>query len=287
MTLNSKPKTIIIAGPTASGKTRFSVELALATEAEIINADSMQIYRGMDIGTAKPTVEERKGIPHHLLDVVDPDEPFNAAAFRSMALPIAGEIGRRDRVNFVVGGTGLYIKALLGGLFSCPPADMELRNQLNQEWETLGPVRLYERLKRQDPASVSKIHPNDRIRVLRALEIMHLTHQLPSALIESHGFAEHVLTPLKIYLNREREDLYHRINKRCEAMVEAGLARETEGLLNKGYSSALKPMKAIGYRHMVRYLKGDWSMAEALEKLKRDTRRYAKRQVTWFKADPE
>jgi tRNA dimethylallyltransferase len=243
--MNKKPKVVVISGPTASGKTSIGVDLALAFNGEIINADSMQVYRGMDVGTAKPTPEEQKGIPHHLLDVVDPDEEFNAATYNSMAIPKITEIGSRERSCFVVGGTGLYIKGLLDGLFECPPADMELRESLRRECESLGPAILHERLTNLDPESANKIHPNDRVRIIRALEIIHLTNRRPSDLTR------------------------------------------TESLLRKGYSPDLKPMKAIGYRHIIKYLKGDWSLDEAISELQKDTRRYAKRQLTWFRADPE
>ena len=280
-------KVVVIVGPTASGKSRLSVELALALGGEIINADSMQVYRYMDIGTAKPTFEQQKGIPHHLLGVVDPEEQFNAAIYRSMAFPLVTDIGVRGKTCFVVGGTGLYIKSLLDGLFQCPSADLELRESLRNECEVYGLVQLYERLKQLDPEAARKIHPNDRVRITRALEIIHMTNNRPSDLSRQHGFRNRALNALKLCLEVERKQLYHRINERSVAMIEAGLADETEGLLSRGYSPDLKPMKAIGYRHMVKYLKGDWSLAEAIYNLQRDTRRYAKRQLTWFRADPE
>ena len=285
--MNKRPKVVIISGPTASGKTSLGVDLALAFNGEIINADSMQVYRGMDVGTAKPTPEDQKGIPHHLLDVVEPDEDFNAAAYRLMSLPVITEIGSRGKSCFVVGGTGLYIKGLLDGLFECPPADMELRESLRRECESLGPEILHERLNNLDPESANKIHPNDRVRIMRALEIIHLTNRRPSDLTREHAFGDRTLNALKLCLKVDREELYNRIDKRSVAMVEAGLVQETEGLLRKGYSPDLKPMKAIGYRHMIAYLKGDWSLDEAISELQKDTRRYAKRQLTWFRADPE
>jgi tRNA dimethylallyltransferase len=287
LSAEDKPKVIVIAGPTASGKTGLGVGLALALQGEIINADSMQVYRGMDIGTAKPTAEERKGVPHHLLDVVDPDEKFNAALYRSMALDIVRDIGSRGRVCLVVGGTGLYIKSLLGGLFQCPPAEPELRESLRRECEAYGSRTLHERLKRLDPESARVIHPNDRARIIRALEVIQITNRNPSDLTREHRFMERPLRPLKLCVRIEREELYHRINERSVAMIEAGLLEETEELLHRGYSPDLKPMKAIGYRHAVMYLKGDWSRSETISKLQRDTRRYAKRQLTWFRADPE
>lgn len=285
--MKEQQKIVIIAGPTASGKSSLGVELALSLGGEIINADSMQVYRGMDVGTAKPTLEEQKGIPHHLLDVVDPDEDFNAATFRSMALALVREICSRGKICLVVGGTGLYIKALLGGLFRSPPADPRLRETLRLECDNHGSTRLYERLKLLDPESASRVHPNDKVRIIRSLEIIHLTNRRPSELSREHGFRDRALGALKLCLKINREELYHRINRRSAAMLRAGLVGETESLLSKGYSSQLKPMKSIGYRHIVKYLEGTWSLAEATRNLQRDTRRYAKRQLTWFRADPE
>ncbi len=281
------PRCLIIAGPTATGKTSLSVALAEALNGEIVNADSMQVYRGMNIGTAKPTLEEQKGIAHHLLDVVDPDELFNAAVYRTMALPVVSDIVSRKKTCLVTGGTGLYLKALAGGLFQCPAGDSEFRAALNRECDISGTVPLYERLKQNDPAAAERIHPNDRVRMIRALEILHLTHRRASDMILSHGFSDASLQPLKICLHMDRDALYQRINERSIAMVNAGLVEETERLLSKGYAPDLKPMTAIGYRHMIHYLQGTWSLDEAVSKLQRDTRRYAKRQLTWFKADPE
>lgn len=285
--MKEQQKVVIIAGPTASGKSSLGVELALSLGGEILNADSMQVYRGMDVGTAKPTLEEQKGIPHHLLDVVDPDEDFSAATFRSMALALVREICSRGKICLVVGGTGLYIKALLGGLLRSPPADPRLRETLRLECDNHGSTRLYERLKLLDPESASRVHPNDKVRIIRSLEIIHLTNRRPSELSREHGFRDRALGALKLCLKINREELYHRINRRSAAMLRAGLVGETESLLSKGYSSQLKPMKSIGYRHIVKYLEGTWSLAEATRNLQRDTRRYAKRQLTWFRADPE
>jgi tRNA dimethylallyltransferase len=287
MTNNSGPKVIVIAGPTASGKTSLGVELALALGGEIVNADSMQVYRRMDIGTAKPTSEEQKGVAHHLMDVVDPDEEYNAAMYRSMALPIITDILSRRKMCFVVGGTGLYIKSLLSGLFECPPADPELRESLYRECDLLGTGKLHERLKHLDPESAGKIHPNDRVRLIRALEIIQLTNRLPSALSGEHGFRDSHLNALMLCMKVSREQLYERINKRSVSMVEGGLVEETENLLMQGYSPDLKPMKAIGYRHIIRHLKREWTLIEAINRIQRDTRRYAKRQITWFRADPD
>jgi tRNA dimethylallyltransferase len=280
-------KLVVITGPTASGKSSVAVELALHFDGEIVNADSMQVYRGMDVGTAKLGASERRGVPHHLIDVVDPDAEFNAAAYHSLAMPLLRDITSRQKICFVVGGTGLYIKILLGGLLRCPPVDVELRKMLHQEYEEKGSPFLHKRLSVLDPASASRIHLNDKVRILRALEVIYLTRRRLSSMIQDHGFREKPFQPLKICLQMGREQLYHRINERCLRMVENGLVREVAELLSKGYSSGLKSMKALGYRHMVQYLEGAWDLDRATHQLQIDTRRYAKRQLTWFRADPE
>ncbi|MCF8142453.1 MAG: tRNA (adenosine(37)-N6)-dimethylallyltransferase MiaA [Deltaproteobacteria bacterium] len=287
MSNERRPKIVVIAGPTASGKSGFAVSLAHSLSGEIVNADSMQVYQGMDIGTAKPTPEEQGGIPHHLLDVVRPDEPFNAAIYRSKALSAVTDICSRGKPCLVVGGTGLYIRALVGGLMKAPPSDPTVREALCRECDLSGPARLHERLTGLDPQCAAAIHPNDRIRIIRALEIIHISDRLSSDIMKGHGFREPSLDALKICLNVDRETLYHRIDKRTVKMADMGLLEETRHLLEKGYSPDLRPMKAIGYRHMVRHLKGEWSFEEAIHTLKRDTRRYAKRQFTWFRAEPE
>ena len=285
MTKDKRPKVIVIAGPTASGKTALAVALARSLSGEIVNADSMQVYRGMDIGTAKPTHKEQRGIPHHLLDVVNPDEDFNAAIYRRMALPIVNEICSKGKTCLVVGGTGLYIRGLIGGLMESPPSDPELRERLRMECEIHGTAKLHEKLEGLDPERAESIHPNDGVRIIRAIEINSLSDLRSSDLMKRHGFRERSLNALKLCLDVDREDLYHRINERSVKMAEKGLIQETRDLLKKGYSTDLKSMKAIGYRHMIRYLQGEWSLEETITILKRDTRRYAKRQLTWFKAE--
>jgi tRNA dimethylallyltransferase len=282
-----KQKIIVITGPTASGKSSVAIELARLFDGEIVNADSMQVYRGMDVGTAKLPVPERKGIPHHLIDVVNPDEEFNAAIYQSKALPLMEGMAARGKLPFVVGGTGLYIKTLLCGLLDHPHPEPGLRESLLKEWEQHGSYSLRESLKSLDPESAQRIHPHDKVRILRALEIIRLTGKPLSSLIRKHGFREKLFVACKICLQMEREHLYHRINARTVAMIEEGLPKETETLLGKGYSPELKPMKSLGYRQMVKYLAGEWSLNEAVSQLKRDTRRYAKRQLTWFRGDPE
>jgi len=286
MSEDKRPKVIVIAGPTASGKTALAVALARSLSGEIVNADSMQVYRGMDIGTAKPTHKEQRGIPHHLLDVVNPDEDFNAAIYRRMALPIVNEICSKGKTCLVVGGTGLYIRGLIGGLMESPPSDPELRERLRKECEVHGTAKLHEKLESLDPERAEGIHPNDGVRIIRAIEINYLSDLRSSDLMKRHGFRDRSLNALKLCLHMDKEELYRRINERSVKMAEKGLIEETRDLLNKGYSPDLNSMKAIGYRHMIRYLQGEWSLEETIAKLKRDTRRYAKRQLTWFRAEP-
>jgi tRNA dimethylallyltransferase len=282
-----KPKIVILCGPTASGKSALGIALALRFEAEIVNADSMQVYRGLDIGTAKPGAEERGLVRHHLLDLVAPDELFNAALYRKAAMPVIAEIGSRGKVPLLIGGTGLYIKTLLGGLLPCAPINPDLRQTLQQECREHGPEILYERLKALDPQAALKIHCRDRIRIIRALEIIQSSGRLFSAQVAEHHFQENPFQALKVGLHLEREELYQRINQRCLHMIETGLLAETKALLEHGYRPDLKSLKSIGYRHMIQYLRGDYSWDRAIFDFQADTRRYAKRQITWFRADSE
>jgi len=284
--IDGKPKLVVIAGPTASGKSSLATEMAVCFGGEIVNADSMQVYRGMDVGTAKPSIIERRGVPHHLFDVVDPDEDFNAAIFRSLAIPIIKDLRERNKKCFIVGGTGLYIKSLLGGLIYCPPSDSVYRGKLQKQAEKKGTAALHKRLAELDPESACKIHPNDKVRIIRALEIIHLTKKTLSSLTLDHGFQNMAFEALKISLQTSRERLYHRINERCLIMMRRGLVKETKDLLDNGYPSNIKPMKAIGYRHVIQLLKGNWDLNETVNQFQRDTRRYAKRQLTWFRMDP-
>lgn len=282
-----RPKLLIVSGPTCSGKSVLAVKLAQLLGAEIISADSMQVYRGMDIGTAKLPMSERKGICHHLIDIVAPDQEFNAALFFLHALPVIEELRTRNIPAIVVSGTGLYVKVLLGGLFNCPPSSPELRQSLWEECEKKGRSALYQRLSRLDEKAAGRIHPRDKVRIIRALEVIHLTGCRFYELASRHRFSDRRFLTLNLCLNVERKVLYSRINRRTTAMIDSGFTDEVKGLLNRGYGGELKPMKAIGYRHIVGYFKGRWDLEEATRLIQRDTRRYAKRQLTWLRADPE
>lgn len=284
---NDNIKIVVMAGPTASGKSELAVELATVFRGEILNADSMQVYRYMDIGTAKLPVEERKGISHHMIDIVNPDEEFNAGKYRSIAIPIIRDIHRRGKRCFVVGGTGLYIKALLRGLMSLPPVDTGLRERLKYEMRNDGLDALYRRLKRLDPDTASKIHPNDWVRITRALEIIQLTGKKVSEIRKGHAFKEKEFQYLYISLSLSRDELYDRINKRTVKMIQDGLLEETKNLLHMGYGPELKSMNSIGYKHMIKVINGEWNMEQAIRFLARDTRHYAKRQFTWFRKQPD
>jgi len=282
-----KPKVIVICGPTGVGKTAVGIQVAETLGGEIISADSMQIYRYMNIGTAKPTVDEQNRIFHHLIDIVDPDEDFDAVRFAKMAREKVLQLHHRDVLPVVVGGTGLYIKALLQGLFQSNPADPIIRERLMKEAAENGSSRLHDRLQQVDPDTAERLHPNDSYRIVRALETIESTGRSISDHHQDHGFADEPFQALKICLQMDRQKLYDRIDQRVDLMIEAGLVDEVQKLLGMGYTAGLKSMQSIGYRHMVDVIEGRLSRDEGVRTLKRDTRRYAKRQFTWFGADQE
>ena len=283
----AKPKIIVICGPTAVGKTTVAIRLARHFGGQIIGADSMQVYKYMDTGTAKPTAGERARVVHHMVDFVEPDESFDAARYAAGARAKILELVQQHITPFVVGGTGLYIKALLYGLFDEKVADPEIRAALKAQLDAHGIRSLYDRLFRLDPETAGRLHPNDSYRILRALEVVEATGQTISSHHQKHGFFDQPFEPLKIGLNLDREILYERINSRVDAMISAGFLDEVKGLMARGYAAGLKSMQSIGYRQMVDYIEGRSSWEECLRTMKRDHRRYAKRQLTWFGADPE
>ena len=277
---------VAIAGPTAVGKTDLSLRLAREINAEIVNFDSVQVYRGLDIGSAKPTAEERSEVPHHLIDILDPDEPFDAAMYARKARGVIRGITSRGRTVLLVGGTGLYLRALLSGLAAGPGADPMVRAYLRRLLESMGAAALHGILMERDPDAARSIHPNDVFRVIRALEVCELTGRSMTQWRRMQKKMEtHTAFCIKIGLARPRHELYQRINSRVDQMLKEGLIEEVENLLSRGYSPRLKSLQALGYRHMTDYLKGTCPLADAARLLKRDTRRYAKRQMTWFRAD--
>lgn len=285
--MDSKPKIIVIVGPTASGKSKVAMEVAERFKGEIVNADSMQVYRYMDIGTAKPSEEDRERVRHHLIDIRNPDEDFDAARFRDEASKAIIDIDGRGLIPIIVGGTGLYIKALTEGLFDVPEADKALRERLRKEIEESGLSVLYKRLMDVDPEAAAKIGPHNSHRIIRALEVFYLTGRPISLYQKEHSFSERPYISLKIGLLKERGILYKDIDERVEGMIKAGFIEEVSGMVTMGYGPNLKAMQSIGYCHICSYLKGDYTLEEAVTLIKRDTRHYAKRQMTWFRRDNE
>ncbi len=286
VTFSASPKIVVICGPTGVGKTGFAVELARRFGAEIVGADSMQIYRRMDIGTAKPTAEEQAAVRHHLVDILEPDQPFDAAAYARAADTLLAELAARGVPPFVVGGTGLYIRALLFGLYGNQPADPALRRRLGQLAEQKGPEYLHRQLAEKDSLAAARIHPNDLYRITRALEIIAHTGKPLSDLQTDQGFTHPRYHALQIGLTLPRRQLYQRIDQRVDLMLDQGLEEEVRNLLDQGFGPDLKSMQSLGYRHFVAYFQAQTDREETIRLLKRDHRRYAKRQLTWFRADP-
>lgn len=279
---------IILIGPTAVGKSALGIELALALNGEIISGDSVQVYRKLNIGSAKPTPEEMKGVVHHLLDLLDPTEPFTAAQFQALTDKLIPSIKARGKIPIVVGGTGLYIRSILDE-FSFPE---EGSREIKKKWldyaQIHGNEELHKKLGQIDPLSAEKLHPNDTSRIIRALEVWEITGK---PLSEQRSYGEREYQPLDpsilyIGLTAPRAVIYERINRRCELMEEYGIIDEVAGLLEEGYSPRLKSLQSIGYRHVLYYLEGMVTRPEMLRLMKRDTRHFAKRQLTWFRRDP-
>ncbi|MFZ5591747.1 MAG: tRNA (adenosine(37)-N6)-dimethylallyltransferase MiaA [Bacillota bacterium] len=278
---------LVITGPTATGKTALSVELARRINGEIISADSMLIYKYMDIGTAKPTLEERQGVPHYMIDIIEPDQEYSVALYQQEVEKIIPAILARGRVPMLVGGTGLYIRSVVAG-FHCSQIgkDEAFRQEMQQLARENGNIYLHEMLARVDPPTANRLHPNDQKRVIRALEVYHLSgkpfswHNQPQ---------NNRATPYRILqwgLTLDRELLYQRINRRVDEMLQKGLVQEVRWLLEQGYSPTLTSMQGLGYKEIAAYLNGQISLPLAVETLKRNTRRFAKRQLTWFRRDP-
>jgi tRNA dimethylallyltransferase len=279
-------KIIVICGPTDSGKSNLALRLAKDINAEIINADSQQVYQGLDIGTAKPSDAEQAGIPHHLIDCALPGDNFSAALFATAADKAIRDIAARGKKVIVVGGTGLYIRALIHGLVDSPSGDADIRAELLQEAADKGAAALYDELRQVDAEAAAHIHPNNLVRVVRALEVFRLTGAPLSRFQLQHGFRESRYHALLIALDTERSELYRRIDHRVDRMVEAGLVNEVRDLLAAGIAPDAKAMQAIGYKETVAHLAGHHDLNETIRLIKRNTRHYAKRQLTWFRADP-
>ncbi|MCL5966880.1 MAG: tRNA (adenosine(37)-N6)-dimethylallyltransferase MiaA [Deltaproteobacteria bacterium] len=276
---------LVLSGPTASGKTAIAIALAKRFPLEIVNADSMQVYRGMDIGTAKPSPEERAGTPHHLIDVADPGENYTAGRFVEDAGRAMEGIRGRGRFPLLAGGTGMYLRALLRGLDPLP-SDPRVRQVLARRFDEEGGAALHRELGRLDPAAVASSAPRDKRRVVRALEIVRITGEAPSARRVSWERTGGRYRVLFLALAVPRDELLRRIDERVEAMFSAGFLDEVERLLAMGYAPELKSMSSLGYRHAVAHLRGGLPLEAAKKEMKRDTRRYAKRQMTWLSREP-
>ena len=286
MEQNKRTRVIAVVGPTASGKTELAVELAVRLNGEVVSADSMQIYKYMDIATAKPSKEEMRGIPHHLIDFVEPDEKFSVARYVELAHAAVADIAGRGRVPIIAGGTGLYVDSLLQNIsFSPQESDEGLRRELNAMAAEKGGAYMLELLREIDPQSAERLHPNNVGRIIRAIELYRITGvTMSEQLARSHG--EQIYEPLFIGLDfRERERLYERINLRVDRMLEAGLLDELKALERRGFSDTA--CQAIGYKELAGWQRGEMSFDAAVEELKRSTRRYAKRQLTWFRRNPD
>jgi tRNA dimethylallyltransferase len=280
-----KQPLLVICGPTASGKTHWALELAQSCPLEIVSADSRQIYRRMDIGTAKATAAEQARVHHHLIDQIDPDEEFSVAEFVVRAQAVIKQIQQRGKLACVVGGSGLYVKALTGGLATLPGADDALRRELHQQ-ERQERGSLHRQLERVDPVAAQRIHPHNLVRIVRALEVYRLSGRPLSQQQAEHRFGNSPYRVIQLAPEWQRADLYQRIDERACAMIKAGLIEEVEGLL-RDYPPDLKAFQTLGYQQVLRYLQDDCDRERMLTEIQVATRRYAKRQLTWFRREKE
>ncbi len=283
------PPVLLLMGPTASGKSHLAVQLASKYNAEIISVDSALVYRGMDIGTAKPDMAERMGIPHYLIDILDPCESYSTASFRKSALELIQQILERGKIPLLVGGTMLYFNALLNGLAELPEADETIRNRLQQEWKELGALSMYERLKAVDPESAIRIHPNDPQRLLRALEVYEITGKAMSCFFQQARSEPLPYDIVKLVLQPDqRQVLHERIAQRFMSMVDNGLIAEVETLFQRpDLNESLPAIRAVGYRQVWQYLQGHYDQPQMLEKGIIATRQLAKRQLTWLRKEAD
>ncbi len=281
-----KIKLIALVGPTAVGKTEMSHKLAEKFGFEIVSCDSMQVYIGMDIGTAKPSPEEIEKYHYHMIDIVTPDYHYSAGEYALDAGKVIEGIAGRGKVPLISGGSGLYLDALIYGISSMPKADLDFRKKLTQEAEKKGSAFLHELLKEIDPASAKKIHCNDLKRIIRALEVYHLASETMSEIQKVKKNAKKY-KHLIIGFNRQRDELYKRVEARVDRMFEEGLVEEVKSLLDEGYSPQLSSFQALGYKEVAEYLKGKFNLEEAKEKVKKNTRNFAKRQMTYFRKNKD
>ncbi len=279
---------VVIVGPTAVGKSDVAIEVARRMDGEIVSADSVQVYRHLDIGAAKPTPAERSLVCHHMIDIVDPDREYSVADYQQDARSAIKDIHKRGRLPILVGGSGLYVRAVTENYaFSASGQSSAIRESLQKEAEKYGDMYLYRKLQKSDPLSAEKIHPRDRRRIIRALEVYEQCRRPLSLQVAETKKSN---APYKLFmfgLTMPREILYRRIETRVDMMIEHGLVAEVKGLLERGFSAGSKAMSSLGYRHMISCLQGESTLEQALETLKRDTRRFAKRQLTWFRRDEE
>ncbi|HYU35886.1 MAG TPA: tRNA (adenosine(37)-N6)-dimethylallyltransferase MiaA [Thermoanaerobaculia bacterium] len=280
------PPVLAIVGATATGKSALGLALAEHLDGEIVNADALQVYRGFDIGTAKPSPEERARIPHHLVDILEPHERYSAGDFARRAAEAVEEIRRRGRRPIVVGGSGLYLRALFAGLSPVPPGDPEVRQRLRERLETEGLAALAAELRMRDPQTAARLSPGDTQRILRALEVALVAGEPLSAYISRQPFGAERIAAIRVGLTLPRSILYDQIAGRVAQMVEKGWVEEVSLLLSRGLSPDLPAFQAIGYRQLVQYLEGTWSLDRAIAETIRSTRRFAKRQETWFRKEP-
>lgn len=283
--IETRPPVLIIAGPTASGKTACAVRVAKALSGELVGADSVQVYRGFDIGSAKPTAAELDGVPHHMIDVLDPSEPIDAMGYAAMADRAITEIAARGRLPIVVGGTGLWLRALVRGLVDVPPVDPELRSRLEGEAERLGPAALHARLASIDPATAARVHENDLVRMVRALEVYEQTGRPMGELRAEHALGAPRYPALFVVLTVDKHALAARIAKRTRAMIEAGWAGEVRALLDR-WGPRVRAFGSVGYREMRDHVEDGVPLDETERRIAKATRVYARRQRTWFKSEP-
>jgi len=274
---------VVLLGPTGVGKTEVALELAQRLKTEILSADSRQVYKYMDIGTAKPTQKEQELVRHHLIDLIEPDQVYSAAAYARDAEPLIQKAYARGQIPFLVGGTGLYLRAVTEGIFEGPGADPNFREEMDRWARLYGNPYLHRKLQEVDPQTAARIHKNDRARIIRALEVYHLTGQPLSDYHKQSSWGRLRYLTCFLGLTRQRDELYHRINRRVEEMVAQGFVEEVKKLLDRGYGPELNSMQSLGYKQMAEFILQGGNLDKVIETIQKETRRYAKRQLTWFR----